>query len=173
MPRTAASDAAWYRSAGAYVGIGSAPAALVLGVGLAARHGGPPSVWALVLGTATLAVLLYGQGLLGMQPPVGGGASFSEVARGYLGRRSLTGMNLLLLVAMIGWVGFNVALGGTALAALVGVPPALGAAVLGAITTAVAMGGCAGGTGSPSSRRPARSSCLASCSGASVLGSPL
>jgi cytosine permease len=135
------SDAAWYRSAGAYVGIGSAPAALVLGVGLAGRHGGAPSVWALLLGTGVVAVLLYAQGLLGMQPPVGGGASFSEVARGYLGRRSLTGMNVLLLAAMIGWFGFNVALGGTALAALVGVPPAVGAGVLGGVTTAIALGG--------------------------------
>jgi cytosine permease len=135
------SDAAWYRSAGAYVGIGSAPAAFVLGVGLADRHGGAPSLWALLIGTSIIAVLLYAQGLLGMQPPLGGAASFSEIARGYLGRASLAGMNLLLLVAMIGWFGFNVALGGTALATLVGVSPALGALVLGGVATAVAMGG--------------------------------
>lgn len=111
------------------MGIGASPAALVLGAELAARHAGPIPLWTLLLGLGLVAALAWGQGSLGMAPPRGDGLPFGEVVKRYLAPGSSTAVNALLALAMVGWFGFNVALGGAALAALLGVGHLAGVAV--------------------------------------------
>lgn len=121
----------WTARVGAWLGIGTSPAALVLGAGLAERHGGAIGVLGIVLGLVLMAVMLAGQGAIGLVPPLGDGGSLSAVADRYLGGRTLPALHALLAFAMIGWFGFNVGLGGAAIAAVAGVPAAVGPLLLG------------------------------------------
>lgn len=121
----------WHHRAGAWLGIGTSPAALVLGAGLAARHDGPAPLVAVLVGAGLMVAILAGQGLLGLAAPVGESATLSELAPRYLRWRSHLALNLLLAAAMVGWFGFNVGLGGAALGALLRLPPAAGPVLLG------------------------------------------
>lgn len=128
---TAARGVRWPSRVGAWLGIGTTPAALVLGAGLADRHGGAVALTGVVLGLALMALMLYGQGLVGLVPPVGEGGTLSAVAPGYLGGWTLPTLHALLAAAMIGWFGFNVGLGGAALAAVTGIADVVGPLLLG------------------------------------------
>jgi hypothetical protein len=127
----------WPAAAGAWLGIGTAPAALVLGAAMAARHGGAVPVAGLLLGVALMAALLYGQGRLGLRPPLGDGGTLTAVVPAYLNPVSRAVLTAVLAAAMIGWNGFNVGLGGASLAALLGLPGWGGPVLLGAAVLAV------------------------------------
>jgi cytosine permease len=131
----------WTQRVGAYLGVGSSPAALVLGVGIAQGRGGPAALVALLVGASLSAGLLWAQGLLGLAPPLGEGKPLGELTRTYLDRGSRIALNVVLGAAMVGWFGFNVGLGGAALATLMAVPTPVGAVVLGGGTTLVALCG--------------------------------
>jgi hypothetical protein len=77
------------------LGIGTSPAALALGAGLAERHGGAVSVVGVALGVLLMAVLLQAQGLIGLRPPIGDGGTLSGVAHRYLGGRTLPALHVL------------------------------------------------------------------------------
>ncbi len=121
----------WPSAAGAWLGIGTAPATLVLGAAMAARHDGPMPVAGLLLGVGLMTALLYGQGRIGLRAPHGDGDTLTAVAPAYLGRVSRTVLTAVLAAAMIGWNGFNVGLGGASLAALLGTPGWAGPVLLG------------------------------------------
>ncbi len=127
----------WPDAVGAWLGIGTAPAALVLGAAMAARHGGAVPVLGLLLGILLMAALLYGQGRLGLRPPHGDGGTLTAVAPAYLAPGSRTVLTAILAVSMIGWNGFNVGLGGASLAALLHLPGWCGAVALEALVLAV------------------------------------
>lgn len=131
----------WRTRAGAWLGIGASPAALLVGAGLAARHEGPPPLVAVVLGAVLMIAVLAAQGSLGLAPPVGEGTTLSALAPRYLPRRTRTLMNGLLAAAMVGWFGFNVGLGGAAVAALLSLPGWLGPVLFGAPIVALSFGG--------------------------------
>jgi purine-cytosine permease-like protein len=131
----------WPSRAGAWLGIGTSPAALALGAGLAERHGGAVGVVGVAVGVILMAAMLYAQGLIGLVPPTGEGATLSGVADRYLGGWTLPALHLLLSLAMVGWFGFNVGLGGAALSAVTGVPAAAGPLLLGVPIVVVAAGG--------------------------------
>lgn len=120
----------WTQRVGAFLAIGTSPGALVLGAGIAVRNDGSFPLPALIVGVVAMAVMLYGQGLLGVVPPDGEGGTLSDVADAYLGARTLPLLHMLLGFAMIGWFGFNLGLGGAALAAVADLPPALGPLLL-------------------------------------------
>jgi purine-cytosine permease-like protein len=123
------------------LGIGTSPAALALGAGLAERHGGAVGVVGIALGLLLMAVLLQAQGLIGLAPPIGEGGTLSGVAHRYLAGRTLPVLHVLLALTMVGWFGFNVGLGGAALSAVTGVPAAAGPLLLGGSVVAAAAGG--------------------------------
>ncbi|WP_053206721.1 hypothetical protein [Jiangella muralis] len=131
----------WWNTAGAWLAIGTGPAALVLGAGLADRHGGPVPVGALLLGGVAMTVLLIVPGRLGLRPPYGEGRPLAELLEAYLPRGDRTVVGALMALAMAGWLGFNAGLGGAALGSLLDVPKWAGVVVLGLPLLAIAAAG--------------------------------
>lgn len=131
----------WPQAVAPWLGIGAAPAALTLGAAMAQRHGGAVPILALLLGAALMAVLLGSQGQLGLRPPLGDGGTLTDVAPAYLSPRSRLVLSVILALAMIGWNGFNVGLGGASLAAVTGLPGPLGAILLEALVFAASFAG--------------------------------
>ncbi|MEV0660990.1 hypothetical protein ACIBI3_10490 [Actinomadura luteofluorescens] len=131
----------WRAASGAWLGIGTAPGALVLGAQVGGRHGGALPVPVLVVGGAVMAALLAAQGRLGLREPAGENAGMADLAPRYLAPVAERAFTALLAVAMAGWFGFNVGLGGAAAAALGGVPDAVGVAALTVPTVAVLVAG--------------------------------
>jgi hypothetical protein len=111
---------------------------MVLGAGLSARHDGAIPVLALVAGLGLAAALLAGQAALGL-----GGAdrTLSTVAAALLPPAGRWGLDLVLVVSMAGWLGFNLALGGGALGALLGLGPRGGALLYALPVLLLALGG--------------------------------
>lgn len=142
-PRTSGSGGGrtWRAASGAWLGIGTAPGALVLGAQVGGRHGGALPVPVLVVGGAVMAALLAAQGRLGLREPAGENAGMADLAPRYLAPVAERAFTALLAVAMAGWFGFNVGLGGAAAAALGGVPDAVGVAALTVPTVAVLVAG--------------------------------
>jgi purine-cytosine permease-like protein len=116
---------------GAWLGIGASPGALVLGAVIAQRHAGPVPLLAVLLGVALIALLLWFQGLLGLSPPAGEGGRLSEVTPRYFGSLMQRVFGGVLALAMVGWFGFNIGLGGAALSALLRLPEWVGPLLLG------------------------------------------
>jgi hypothetical protein len=110
---------------------------LTLGAAMASRHGGAVPLVALAFGALLMAAMLSAQGSLGLRPPHGDGGTLTEVAPGYLSARSRVVLAVVLALAMVGWNGFNVGLGGASLATVTGLPGPWGAVVLGALVFAV------------------------------------
>ncbi|TDD68773.1 hypothetical protein E1262_15050 [Jiangella aurantiaca] len=131
----------WWNTAGAWLAIGTGPAALVLGAGLADRHDGPVPVGALLLGGVAMTVLLLVPGRLGLRPPYGEGRPLAELLEAYLPRGDRTVVGALMALAMAGWLGFNAGLGGAALGSLLGMPMWAGVIVLGLPLLAIAAAG--------------------------------
>ncbi len=131
----------WWNTAGAWLAIGTGPAALVLGAGLADRHDGPVPVGGLLLGGVAMTVLLVVPGRLGLRPPHGEGRPLTELLEAYLPRRDRTVVGALMALAMAGWLGFNAGLGGAALGSLLDLPKWAGVAVLGLPLLAIAAAG--------------------------------
>ncbi|GAA2072060.1 hypothetical protein [Actinomadura alba] len=131
----------WRDSAGAWLGLGAAPGALVLGAQIGGRHDGHLPLQVLVAGGVVMALLLAVQGRLGLRPPAGEDATLSQLTPRYLPRTADRAITVLLAMAMVGWFGFNVGLGGGAVAALTGVPDPAGIVLLGLPITAVLLAG--------------------------------
>ncbi|MER6825709.1 hypothetical protein ABT352_06955 [Streptosporangium sp. NPDC000563] len=96
-------------------------------------------------GAALMALLLFGQGALGVRPPYGEGGTLTEVAPRYLPAAGRLLLGWVLGAAMIGWNGFNVGLGGASLAAVFGIPGPMGALLLAAAVLAVSYASPAAG----------------------------
>lgn len=113
----------WLRRVGPWVGIGTSPAALMAGGGVAEGVEGWVLVAAVLAGVAALTTLAVGQGMLGqrLKLPLGG------VVAGPLGvEGSRRIASLAMLVMMIGWFGVNVGVAGTATGRLLGIPDVAG-----------------------------------------------
>lgn len=121
----------WSQVAGAWLGIGTAPGALLLGAGLAQRHGGQAPLLTLLLSLAGMFALLWSQGSLGLKPPLGDGFNFTRLTPLYFGAEMQRILGGLIAIGMIGWFGFNVGLGGAALSSLLHLPAAAGPLLLG------------------------------------------
>jgi purine-cytosine permease-like protein len=131
----------WPQAVAPWLGIGAAPAALTLGAAMAQRHGGAVPALALLLGAVLMAALLLAQGQLGLRAPLGNGGTLTQIAPLYLSPRSRLVLSVVLALAMIGWNGFNVGLGGASLAAVTGLPGPAGAIVLEALVFATSFAG--------------------------------
>ncbi len=111
----------WPSVAGAWLGVGTAPGALLVGAGLAARNGGVPLV-SLAVGLLLVVALVGVQGNFGLLPPRGDGASLTGVGRLYFTPAMRRIFGALIAAGMAGWAGVNIGMGASALARLLDGP---------------------------------------------------
>ncbi len=117
----------WLRRLGPWVGIGTSPAALMTGGGMAEGLRGGELVAAIVVGVALLTVLAVVQGMLGQRT----GAPLAALTAGPLGREgSRLTASVVMLAMMLGWFGVNAGVAGVALARLAGIPDVTGVILL-------------------------------------------
>ena len=113
----------WLRRVGPWVGIGTSPAALMMGGGLAQGVEGWRLPVTLAIGVTLLAGMACAQGLVGQREA----KPFLAVAGDVLGRRaSRTFASPVMLAMMLGWFALNVSVAGTAVGRLVGIPDQAG-----------------------------------------------
>ena len=125
----------WLRRIGPWVGMGTSPAALMLGGGVGEGLEGGALVIALVVGVTLLTTLACVQGMLGQST----GLSLARLTAGPLGAEgSRRTASVVMLAMMLGWFGVNVGVAGVALARLVGVPDTVGVIAFSAIMLVVA-----------------------------------
>lgn len=123
------------------MGIGTSPGAMLLGAGLAERHGGAIPLISVLISLMLMFTLLWFQGALGLNPPHGDGRNFTEVTPLYFGVRMQRVTAGLIALGMIGWYGFNVGLGGAALSALLHIPFWVGPLTIGIPVLILSLGG--------------------------------
>jgi hypothetical protein len=121
----------WTNKAGAWLGIGTSPGALLVGAGIAARYNGPIPVFSILLSFVLMFVILWYQGQLGMAAPYGEGGDLNKITPRYFGPLMQRVIGVVIAIGMIGWFGFNVGLGGAALSALLNLPAFAGPLILG------------------------------------------
>lgn len=125
----------WLTRIGPWVGMGTSPAALMLGGGVGEGLEGADLVIALVVGVVLLTALASVQGVLGQAT----GLSLARLTAGPLGEEgSRRTASVVMLAMMLGWFGVNAGVAGVALARLVGVPDLVGIVAFAAIMLAVA-----------------------------------
>jgi cytosine permease len=121
----------WPDKTGPWLGVGASPAAMVLGATIAQRYNGPIPLLSILLGLALMAAFLWFQGIIGLNPPVGQGKTFTQVTPQYFSVLMQRVLGVMLTISMVGWYGFNVGLGGAALSALLHLPGWLGPVLIG------------------------------------------
>lgn len=121
----------WQDVLGAWLGIGTAPGALIVGAGMASRHGGPVPLISILISFVAMFAILWFPGLMGVIPPVGDGGKLTEVAPRYFMPGMQRILAALIALGMIGWFGFNVGLGGAALSSLIRLPGYVGPVFIG------------------------------------------
>ena len=128
--RAGALSPRWTNTAGAWLGIGTSPGALLVGAGIAARYNGPIPVFSILLSFVLMFAVLWYQGQLGMAPPYGEGGDLNKITPRYFGPLMQRVIGAVIAIGMIGWFGFNVGLGGAALSALLNLPAFAGPLIL-------------------------------------------
>ncbi len=131
-------ETGWLRRLGPWVGIGTSPAALMVGGGVAEANERWWLAAAIVVGVAALAALAAAQGVLGQLRH----ARLVDLASRSLGR--MGGRRIaspVLAVMMVGWFGFNTSVAGAGLGRLVNLPERAGMVIFAAIMLAVAWHG--------------------------------
>lgn len=124
---------AWTARLGAFIAIGTSPAALMLGGAAADETGRAELAVGLAAGIVMLAALAGLQGSLGPRR-----GDLAAVLSGPLGDRA--GARIAsgaMLVMMLGWFGVNAGAGGAGAALLLGIPAQAGAALYGLALVAV------------------------------------
>ena len=117
----------WLRRLGPWVGIGTSPAALMTGGGVAEGLRGGELVAAIAAGVVLLTGLALVQGMLGQRT----GAPLAALTAGPLGREgSRLTASVVMLAMMLGWFGVNAGVAGVALARLLGIPDVAGVILL-------------------------------------------
>lgn len=115
---SAAEPRYWRDVVGAWLGVGTAPGALIVGAGLASRYDGPVPLLSILVSFVAMFFILWYPGLIGMAPPIGEGLKLTELSPRYFRKGMQRTLAALIAIGMIGWFGFNVGLGGAALSAL-------------------------------------------------------
>ena len=121
----------WQDVVGAWLGVGTAPGALIVGAGLASRYGGPVPLISILISFAAMVAILWFPGLIGLAPPLGEGQNFTELAPKYFRPGMEKILAALIAIGMTGWFGFNVGLGGAALSSLLHLPDFVGPLLIG------------------------------------------
>lgn len=134
----------WSDVAGAWLGLGAGPGAILLGAGLAARHGGVIPAGSMLLGLVFLSVVLWVGGSLGLQAPWGEGCDRTVIAQRYFSPVMQRILGAIIAAGMIGWIGVNISMGASAVTAFTGLPQWATALLLGAPVAVLAMRGIGG-----------------------------
>jgi len=121
----------WTNTAGAWLGIGTSPGALLVGAGIAARYNGPMPVLSILLSFLLMFAIFWYQGQLGMAAPYGEGGDLNKITPRYFGPLMQRVIGAVIAIGMIGWFGFNVGLGGAALGTLLKLPAFAGPLIIG------------------------------------------
>lgn len=121
----------WWHVSGAWLGIGTSPGSLLLGALIAARHSGPVPLLSILLSFGLMFAILWFQGLLGLTPPYGEGENLTTLTPKYFGSLMQRVLGGVIAIGMLGWSGFNLALGGAALGRLLKLPVWAGALAIG------------------------------------------
>lgn len=132
-PRVATAPS-WLERTGPWAGIGTSPAAMMVGGGVAERLTGPGLVAAGAAGVAGLTALAVAQGAIGRRARM----ETMGVVSGPLGRlgaRRVASPALLLM--MIGWFGLNAGVAGLATARLLGIGEPLGVILFSLVMLAI------------------------------------
>ena len=134
----------WSNVAGAWLGLGAGPGAILLGAGLAARHGGVIPAGSILLGLIFLSAVLWVGGSLGLQAPWGEGCDRTVVAQRYFSPAMQRIQGGIIAAGMIGWIGVNISVGASAVTAFTGLPQWATALLLGLPIAVLAMRGIGG-----------------------------
>jgi len=121
----------WKDVLGAWLGVGTAPGALIVGAGLASRYGGAVPLLSIVLSLSAMFAILWFPGLIGMAPPFGEGLKLTDLAPKYFDGGMQRTIAALIAIGMTGWFGFNIGLGVAALSALLNLPGFVGPLLIG------------------------------------------
>ena len=124
------------RRVGPWVGIGTSPAAMMMGGGVAEGLEGAALLAVLGVGALALTALAGAQGVLGQRT----GRSMTALAARALGETaSRRTASPVMLAMMVGWFGVNVGVAGVALARLLDLPDAGGVALFSALILGVVL----------------------------------
>ena len=129
----------WQDVLGAWLGIGTAPGALIVGAGMASRHEGPVPLISILISFVAMYAILWFPGLVGVAPPIGEGLKLADLAPRYFGPWMQRILAALIAIGMIGWFGFNVGLGGAALSFLLHLPDYIGPLLIGILVLVVSL----------------------------------
>lgn len=123
----------WLRRVGPWVGIGTSPAAIMMGGGLAEGLEGLLLVATLTVGVVALTALAVAQGVLGQRRrmPLG---PLTAGPLGEAGARRVAALAMLMM--MVGWYGVNVGVAGVATGRLLGIPDTGGIVLFGLLALA-------------------------------------
>jgi hypothetical protein len=121
----------WNDVLGAWLGIGTAPGALIVGAGLASRYGGAAPLVSIIISFLAMFAVVWFPGTIGLKPPFGEGLNVSSLTPKYFKPGMQKVLAGLIALGMTGWFGFNVGLGGAALSALLGLPGFVGPILIG------------------------------------------
>jgi cytosine permease len=124
----------WLRRVGPWVGIGTSPAALMMGGGVAEKLDGAAMLAAIGVGVLLLGGLAAAQGLLGQREGLTLAGLYARALRAPAARRAAS---LAMLAMMVGWFALNVSVAGAGLGRMIGVPDRAGMALFAAAMLAV------------------------------------
>ncbi|MEZ4676045.1 MAG: hypothetical protein R2932_17605 [Caldilineaceae bacterium] len=116
----------WQQRASVWLGIGINPASISTGGGVAMWVPPRHLFWVLPLSVILLILLSMAQGLLGQQQR----ARLAQLALATFGRNGAGLLNLLMAIGLVGWSGFHGGVSGASMAALLHLPPWLGALLI-------------------------------------------
>ncbi len=122
MAERAQTDLSWTNYAGAWLGIGTSPAALLLGSQISIRYGGALPLISVLLAFPLVALILWSTGSIGLNPPFGLGLNLTQVTPLYFNDMMQRVIGGVITFGMIGWFGFNAAFGAAALQVLIPLP---------------------------------------------------
>jgi len=104
----------WINYAGAWLGIGTSPAALLLGSQIAIRYSGAIPIYSVLLAFPLVALILWSIGSIGLKAPHGLGLNLAQITPLYFNKIMQRVIGGVLTFGMIGWFGFNSAFGAAA-----------------------------------------------------------
>lgn len=117
----------WHRRASVWLGLGINPASISLGGGLAQRLSLFDLCWIIPLSAALLSLICTAQGLIGRRRR----QQLAQIAADTFGRGyGSVALNLMLVIGMIGWGGFQGGVSGASLAQLLNWPDWAGAILM-------------------------------------------
>jgi len=116
----------WIQRASIWLGLGINPATLSVGGGLATQLSFTELLWVLPIGTLLLTLLTASQGLIGRRR----GHRLAQIASDTFGIRGAGLINLLIVIGMIGWGGFQGGVSGASAAELFQLPAWAGAMIM-------------------------------------------